>query len=178
MMGVSYIGTDNYEKAIPLFTGAINMAPTAGNYALYCYTLSLLGKHEEAIGTMKKAIDSGRAESRYYQNMQLSHLAEYYRRTGRYMDAIETSRKLLDSNPNKKHTLRAYITLACAYRALGNNENARAAAADILRINPDFSLVALTAEDSYMGLSFYDWFVKHEADRNLLVSALRKAGLK
>ena len=50
MMGVSYIGTENYEKAIPLFTKAINTAPTAGNHALYCHTLSMIGKHEEALG--------------------------------------------------------------------------------------------------------------------------------
>jgi adenylate cyclase len=178
MMGVSYIGTGNYEKAIPLLKKAINTAPTAGNHALYCHTLSMLGKHEEALEIMKKAIDFGRRESQYAQNMQLSHLAEYYRRTGRYKEAIDTGRKLLDSSPNNNHRLRAYITLACAYSALGNDGDARAAAADILRISPDFSLDALITKDSYMGLSIYDWFVKHEPDKNLLMGVLRKAGLK
>jgi tetratricopeptide (TPR) repeat protein len=178
MMGVSYIGTGNYEKAIPLFTKAINTAPTAGNHTLYCHALSMLGKHEEALGIIKKAIDFGRWESQYAQNMQLSHLAEYYRRTGRYKEAIDTGRKLLDSSPNNNHRLRAYITLACAYSALGNDGDARAAAADILRISPDFSLDALITKDSYMGLSIYDWFVKHEPDKNLLMGVLRKAGLK
>jgi TolB-like protein/class 3 adenylate cyclase/Flp pilus assembly protein TadD len=178
MMGVSYIGTGNYEKAIPLFTKAIRTAPTAGNYTLYCHTLSMMGKQEEALGIMKKAIDLARIESQYYQNMQLSHLAEYYRRTGRYKEAIDTGRKLLDSNPNNRHTLRAYITLACAYSALGKDDDARAVTADILRIMPDFSLDALAARDSMMGLSIYDWFVRHEPDKNLLMNILREAGLK
>jgi adenylate cyclase len=178
MMGVSYLGTGNYDKAIPLFTKAIHTAPTAGNYTLYCHTLSMMGKHEEALGIMKKAIDLAHIESQNYQNMQLSHLAEYYRRTGRYKDAIDTGRKLLNSNPNNRHTLRAYITLACAYSALGKDEDARAAATDILRISPDCSLDALTTEDSYMGLSIYDWFIKHEPDKDLLMNILRKAQLK
>ena len=74
----------------------------------------MIGKHEEALGIMKKAINFKRGESQYYQNMKLSHLAEYYRRAGRYAEAIDASRMLLNSNPNNNHTLRAYITLACA----------------------------------------------------------------
>ena len=177
MMGISYVGTGNYEKAIPLFTKAINKAPTAANYTLYCHTLSLMGKHEKAIQIMKKAIDFGRAESQYHRNMQISHLAEYYRRAGRYREAVDTGRELLGNNPAKSHALRAFITLACAYRALGNDEDARAAAADILRISPDFSLDTLTARDSYMGLSIYDWLVEHEPDKNLLLNVFREAGL-
>ena len=94
------------------------------------------------------------------------------------MEAIDTGRKLLDSSPNNYHMLRAYITLACAYSALEKDRDARAAAADILRISPDFSLDDLTVKDSYMGLSYYDWFVKHEPDKYLLMDVLRKAGLK
>ncbi len=172
MMGISYVGTGSYEKAIPLFTKAIHMAPTAANYTLYCHTLSLMGKHEQALEIMKKAIDLGRGVSQDNRNMQLSHLAEYFRRTGRYMEAIDTGRKLLGNNPSKKHALRAYITLACAYSALGNDEEARAAAADLLRVCPDFSLDTLTTRDSYMGLSIHDWLVEHEPDKKLLMNVL------
>ena len=175
-LGVSYLGTGNYEDAIPFFKKAISTAPTAGNHALYCHTLSMVGKHEEALGIMKKAI--GRQESKDLQNMKLSHLAEYYRRTGRHEEAVDTGRKLLDGNPNDKHTLRAYITLTCAYSAMGKAEDADAAAAKVLRIIPDFSMEALTTKDNYFGLSIYDWFLKDETDNNLLVKALREVGLK
>jgi tetratricopeptide (TPR) repeat protein len=153
------------------------MAPTAANYTLYCHTLSLMGKHEQALEIMKKAIGLERGVSQYNRNMQLSHLAEYFRRTGRYVEAIATGRKLLGNNPSKRHALRAYITLACAYSALGNDEDARAAAADILRISPDFSLDTLTTRDSYMGLSIHDWLVEHEPDKKLLMNVLL-TGLK
>jgi tetratricopeptide (TPR) repeat protein len=174
--GVSYIGMGNYEEALTVFKKAISTAPTAGNHALYCHTLSMVGKHEEALGIMKKAI--GRQESQDWQNMKLSHLAEYYRRTGRYEEAVDTGRRLLDSNPNNNHTLRAYITLTCALSAMGKAEDADAAAEKILRIILDFSMEALTIKDNYFGLSFYDWFLKDETDKNLLVKALREAGLK
>jgi TolB-like protein/Tfp pilus assembly protein PilF len=178
-LGVCYLAMDNYEEAIAAFKEAINMAPTKPiNLHLCAVALSLTGKHEEALGMMKKAFNFGRQESQDNQNMRLSHFAEYHRRIGLYEEAIDTGKKLLDSNPNNKHALRAYITLTCAYSALGKAEDADAAAAEVLRIIPDFSMEALTTKDSWFGMSFYDWFLKDEADKNLLVSALRKAGLK
>ena len=152
------------------------MAPTKPmNLHLCAVALSLRGKHEEALGMMKKAFNFGRQESQDNQNMRLSHLAEYHRRIGRYEEAIDTSKKLLDSNPNKKHALRAYITLTCAYSAIGKAEDADAAAAKVLRITPDFSIEALITKDSWFGMSFYDWFLKDEVDKNLLVRVFRNA---
>jgi TolB-like protein/Flp pilus assembly protein TadD len=178
-MGVSYLAMDNYEEAIAAFKEAINMSPTEPiNLHLCAVALSLTGKHEEALGMMKKAFNFGRQESQDNQNMRLSHLAEYHRRTGRYAEAIDMGKKLLDNNPNNKHALRAYITLTCAYSALGKTEDADVASVKILRVIPDFSMEALTTKDSWFGLSFYDWFLKDEADKNLLIDALRKAGLK
>jgi hypothetical protein len=74
--------------------------------------------------------------------------------------------------------MRAYITMTCAYSALGNDKNARAAAVDILRIRPDFSLATETKKHEWLGLSILDWFWEHESDKNLLMNTLRKAGLK
>jgi TolB-like protein/class 3 adenylate cyclase/Tfp pilus assembly protein PilF len=178
-MGVSNLAMDNYDEAIAAFKKAINIAPTNPiNFHLCAVTLSLAGQHEEALGMIKKAINFGRQESQDNQNMRLSHLAEYNRRIGRYEEAIDAGRKLLDNNPNNKHALRAYITLTCAYSALGKAVDAGEAAAKILQIIPDFSMEAITIKDSWFGLSFYDWFLKHEPDNNLLVTALRKAGLQ
>ena len=178
-LGVSHLGMGSYEEAVAFFKKAINIAPTNTlNLELCAYTESMAGRHEESIGIVKKAINFGRQESQDNQRRRLSHLAEYYRRLGRYEEAIDTSRKLLDSNPDNKHALRAFITLACAYSVLGSEEDARAAAAEVLRISPDFSLEAAAIEDAWIGLSHYDWFLNHEPDKNLLVNALRKAGLK
>jgi adenylate cyclase len=66
-----------------------------------------------------------------------NNLATIYRESGHYEKAIEASKKALQCEPN---TQMPYITLAISYIRLGREEEARAAAAEILRINPKFSL--------------------------------------
>ena len=172
-LGVAYIGSGNLEEASPILKKAVSIAPVAGIQALYCHTLSMLGKHEEALAVMQKAIE--RHESHEFHNMKLSHLGEYYRRTGRYEEAIDTARWLLDSNPSNKHTLRAYVTMINTYGALGKEEEAREAAGKALQLKPDFSLERIIIEDSYFGLSFYDWFFKDETEKKRLVNIFNKA---
>jgi tetratricopeptide (TPR) repeat protein len=98
-------------------------------------------------------------------------LAEYYRRLGRYDEAIAECKELLDTNPIDRYGLRAYVTLTAAYSALGREKDALGAAAEILRINPNFSLEREKDVN-------YIWFIKHEADKELVDIALNKARLK
>jgi len=51
--------------------------------------------------------------------------------------AIEACKKALQREPNTQF---AYIHMAVSYIRLGQEKEARAAAAEILRINPKFSL--------------------------------------
>jgi len=178
-LGASYFGMGSYEEAIATFKKGIERAPTNTWYLELCaMAQSMAGRHKEAIRMVKNAINYSNQESQYNQVRRLSTLAEYYRRAGLYEEAIDTSRKLLDYNPDNKQALRAYITLTCAYSALGRKENAHEAAAEVMRINPNFSMEAVAIEDSWAGTSHYDWFLKHEPDKNLLLNALRKAELK
>jgi tetratricopeptide (TPR) repeat protein len=55
----------------------------------------------------------------------------------RYRDAVHWHRELLSRWPNAQW---AYLGLACAYAQLGQLEEARAAAAEVLRINPRFTI--------------------------------------
>jgi tetratricopeptide (TPR) repeat protein len=177
--GVSYMGMDSREDAIATFKKGINIYPTNPVNFMFCaINLSHVGRHEEAIEMANKAINLEYQKSQQVWNTPLSHLAEYYRRAGRFEEAIDTSRKLLDNNPKTEYELRAYITLTCAYSALGREEDVRAAAKEILRIMPDFSVEVFATKYLWLGISFNDWFMKHEADKNLLVTALRKAELK
>lgn len=178
-LGAAYTGMGSYEVAISTFKKRIKIAPTRyGNYMFIALNLSALERYDEAIEMVKKAINLGSQESQRVHNMLLSHLAEYYRKAGRFEEAVATSRKLLNNNPNDTHALRAYTNLTCAYSALGNKEDAYAAAENILRIMPDFSIEAASKKDSWAGMSLYNWFLEHENDRNLLMNALRKAGLQ
>ena len=61
-----------------------------------------------------------------------------------------------------------YLQLITAYSMMGREEEARAAAAEVMKINPKFSL---------------EWYAKtlyfkNQADIDKTIEALRKAGLK
>ncbi len=83
----------------------------------------------------------------------------------RYEDSISVSKKALERLPK---ALPVHITLAMAYSSLNMMEEARAAASDVLKINPNFSLEHFAKAQPY----------KYEEDRDHIIDALRKAGLK
>jgi len=81
-----------------------------------------------------------------------------------YEEAIVALKKALRVSPDN---LPAHIRLAAAYSLLGREEDARAEAAEVLRIDPKFSLKRFARGQPY----------KNPHDRTLLIDALRKAGL-
>lgn len=60
------------------------------------------------------------------------------------------------------------LNLTAAYSVFGRNEEARAAAAEVLRIEPKFSIEYFSKTIVY----------KNPVDRDRFIEALRKAGLK
>lgn len=62
----------------------------------------------------------------------------------------------------------AHLCLTSAYSAAGREEEARAAAKEILRIDPKFSV------ESFSKILTY----KKQEDKELYIGGLRKAGLK
>jgi len=62
----------------------------------------------------------------------------------------------------------AHLMLAGAYGIMGHEEEARAEAAEVLRIDPSFSVEAFARRLAY----------KDQKARDDYVSSLRKAGLK
>ena len=79
----------------------------------------------------------------------------------RYAEAIVALRH----HPNMHYLVQAY--LAACQAQLGEDDAMHAAAAEVLRLRPDFSVAAFVKFQSY----------KLEADREHLTSSLRKAGL-
>jgi adenylate cyclase len=82
----------------------------------------------------------------------------------RYEEAIAAHKKSLNRAPND---LLTHLALTTAYCWAGRLEEARAQAAEVLRINPNFSM-----EERKLGL------YKNQADLEHYVEGLRKAGLK
>ena len=82
-----------------------------------------------------------------------------------YEESIAALKKALRMSPDN---LLAHTRLTAAYSLSGSEQEARAEAAEILRINPKFSLEYFAKTQPY----------KNPHDRALLIDALRKAGLK
>jgi adenylate cyclase len=95
----------------------------------------------------------------------LFDLGHAYCLTGRYEEAIATLKKFLTHYPNLLH---AHLILASAYSESGREEEARVAAAEVLRISPKFSLEVMRQR----------WPYKEPAVLERQLAALRKAGLK
>ncbi len=76
-----------------------------------------------------------------------------------------TLQKLVSQNPDH---LTAHVLLAATYSELGREEEARAEAAEILRISPNYSLAIVQERVPY----------KDSAPLDRQLAALRKAGLR
>jgi len=84
---------------------------------------------------------------------------------GEYEKAISICKEALHKNSDD---LVGRIALVIAYSSLGRKEEANAEAAEVLRISPKFTVAH--AEKT--------WPYKNQADKDFVISALRKAGLK
>jgi adenylate cyclase len=88
-----------------------------------------------------------------------------YRLTGRYEKAIEAAKRAIRFEPNNQF---AHVLLIVSYIALGREKEAHAEAAELLRINPNFSVDQFVKRIPY----------KNQAENDRLAQALYKAGLK
>jgi tetratricopeptide (TPR) repeat protein len=150
-----------YDKAIAESERAVSFdLNSADNFLRLGMVLNYAARAEEAIPYIQKAIRLNPLPPALY----FVQLAVSYRDSGQYEKAIEAAKKALDLEPN---TQWPYFHIAISYIRLGREEEARAAAAEILRINPKFSL------ERYAKILP---FIQPIADR--VIEDLRKAGLK
>jgi len=160
-LGTIYAMKRQYDQAIAKGKRAISLDPnSADNFMQLGWILNWAGRAEEAILYIQNAIRlNPLPPASYFVN-----LAVAYRDSGQYEKAIEASKKALQREPNSQFP---YIHMAISYIRLGREEEARAAAAEILSINPEFSLERYTKMLP---------FPQPVVDR--IAEDLRKAGLK
>jgi adenylate cyclase len=143
------------EKALALGPG---VASVNQNLAM---SLMWAGRPEEAIPLYQKALrlDPVGATGLY---LNFGHAL---RVAGRFDEAVSAYRKSLQREPNNVF---AHISLAITYILMGQESEARAEAAEVLRINPGFSVDSWARSIAY----------KEQSEKDKAVAALRKTGLK
>jgi adenylate cyclase len=160
-LGWIYGMKKQYDRAIAECERGVSLDPnSAENFEWLGTVLTWAGRAEEAVKYLEHAIRLNPLPSASLLNF----LAIAYRDSGQYEKAIEASKKALQQQPNYQFP---YIHMTISYIRLGRGEEARAAVAEILKINPKFSLERYAETLP---------FIKPVADR--VVEDLRKAGLK
>jgi tetratricopeptide (TPR) repeat protein len=130
-------------------------------YAWYATSLTFAKRPEDAIPLFQKAIRLNPFGPAWY----FFNLGNALTNTRRFEEAVSEYKKALQRSPDN---LLAHVLLATTYSRMGREKEARAEAAEVLRINPNFSLDYFAKTLPY----------KDQEVINKLIDALRKAGLK
>jgi len=195
-LGTSKSPKDSIAKAIELTKKAIALDETyAEAYGQLGFLFSIIGQHDKAIAEAEKAVSlNPNSAQSYYRvgktlsfagmwkksipaykkairlnpippNMYLWSLGLSYCYIGQYEEAIRWGEKAIRQAPD---SLLANRCMTAIYSMSGREEEARVQAAEVLRIQPKFSLKKFEKKVKY----------KEKTDRERYIGALRKAGLK
>ena len=160
LLGWLYTMIRQHEKGIAAAKRALTLRPNSAEAYYYLgLTLNYAGKHEEAVRIYQKGLRLSPIPS----VNALFCLCIAYRDYGRYEEGISAAKKALHLEPD---SIPARTCLASCYALLGRESEARAESAEIMKIDPNFSLKGVE------GLPY-----KESADNELIIDSLRKAGL-
>jgi adenylate cyclase len=157
-----YVMQREYDKAIASAEQAIALNPGGARH-LYALAIAMFYscRFNEAITLHEQAMRLDPFPS----SMYFRNLGGAYRSVGRYEEAEKQLKKALELSPNDIFT---HLSLAVTYVKLGRNEEAKAEAAEVLRVHPKFSLDYYAKVNPLRCQSVLD---DH-------IACLRKAGLK
>ncbi len=162
ILGSVYLWQKQYEQAMAEMERAITLGPNvAGGYAFLAETLSRVGRAEEAGAMVEQAL----RRKPLLPEGHLGNIGTVYYLTGKSEEAIAPLKQYLTRYPNMPDI---HLTLAAVYSELGREVEARAEAAEVLRINPQFLLEVHKQRVP----------IKDPAMLERQIAALRKAGLK
>jgi adenylate cyclase len=160
-LGRIYLTKRQYDKAIAEGERAVAIAPNSADVnARLAFTLECAGRPEESISLYEKAMRLSPVSDSWYVAGQ----GWSYFDMGHYEEAISAFKRYLDLDPEGIGTR---ASLAAAYSMLGREEEARNEAAEVLRIDPKFSVEARRKKSLY----------KNPEDVKRLYDAMLKAGL-
>jgi adenylate cyclase len=160
-LGYSLVMARQYDQAIAEGEEALALEPnSAGIVYRYAVILTWAGRYKEAIPFFREALRlNPKPPNTYYR-----HLGVALGESGRYEEAIALQKKAIKQDRND---IFAYLVLASLSSLAGRDAEARAAAEEVLRIDPRFSVARMeTARPD-----------KDRAVAKRWNDALRKAGL-
>ncbi len=150
-----------HDKGIAEAEKALTLAPNSADVVLlYAIILTYAGRWDEAIPLFREALRLNPIPPNHYYR----HFAVVLRETGQYDEAISLLKKAIKQEPDD---IFSHLVLTSVYSYAGRQEEARAAAAEVLRIKPTFRIEQLP-QGTHRDLAI----VEHENE------ALRHAGLK
>jgi adenylate cyclase len=162
VLGYVYLWQKQYEQASAEMERAIGLDPNlALSHALLAETWSRTNKREEALYVVERALHC----TPRIVDEHLSSVGVAYSLAGKPEEAIAPLRRYLSHYVNHLGT---HLTLAAVYSELGKDAEAQAEAAEVLRINPKFSLEVHKERVP----------IKDPATLERHIAVLRKAGLK
>ena len=150
-----------YDKAIAECKEAIALAPNSASAQVFMgIILTFAGRPEEGIRHLEQGLRLDPIPPGwYYRNLGMAYFT-----ARRYENAIVACKKALKRAPND---LLTHAILASAYSWAGREEEARAQAAEVLRIDPEFCLEKRAKIIK----------LKNQPDRERFLEGLRKADL-
>ena len=161
-MGYLYIMQREYDKAIASAERAVALNPGGGR-SLFALAMAMYYscRFNEAVAFIEQAMRLDPFPS----SIGFRNLGAAYRGVGRYEESVKQLKKALELSPNDLFT---HLGLAITYVKLGRDEDAKAEAAEVLRIHPKFSL------------DYYERVhpLKCQSVLDDQIACLRKAGLK
>jgi adenylate cyclase len=161
-----HLNQRQYEKAIDAGQKAIAKGPNnASSHVLLAYVMLFAGKFHEAVLLAERSIRL----TPYCPDWYLSILGQSYRQAERFKEALSVFKKALDrSQKNKSNPMASLLGLIDVSMELGQEEQSRRYATEVMKISPDFSFKYFHQVYPY----------KDPAHLERIVANLRKAGLK
>jgi adenylate cyclase len=161
-LGAVYLCQKQHELAIAEMQRAIALDPnSAALYAGLAEMLGWMGRPEEALQMVEQALRRKPA----VVDEHLGSIGAAYLLAGKPEEAIAPLKQFIVRYPN---ILGPHLGLVAAYSELGKDAEARAEAAEVLRLNPNYSL-EVTRQRSPL---------KDQVRLERGLAILRKAGLK
>jgi len=160
LLGILYFLRRQYDEAVSECKKAIELSPNSAEANFrYAQALRYAGQFEEAILYHKKAIRLNPITPMSYIN----NLAWAYAYSEQYEKAIPIWNKVIERNPDYFFP---YLGLAMVYQLSGDENKAREAAAEVMRLKPNLTVSKIAKGPATRGF-----------DRKRGLEALRKAGI-